>query len=115
MTTWRASGPFGRENEVQAAARRWDVPLQSWQGDTDAWRTAARQAMYDRLREALLRTATPIGDYDARTVQWLAGWEVATTEVVAGLIERAYEAGLRAARTDRAAIEGHQAEGEEGH
>lgn len=102
--TWSAAGPFETERAALDAAQRWEVPYNP--ADAEGWRAAQRQAHGDRLREAIERTGTPVGWYDSRIMSWAGGWEVAITEVFAGLIERAYEAGLRDARTDRAAIDG---------
>jgi hypothetical protein len=49
------------------------------------------------LREACDQAGVTLGAFDARILAWLAGWEPETCAVVAGLITRAYAAGLSAA------------------
>jgi hypothetical protein len=55
------------------------------------------QANLAYLREACDRTSVPLGAFDTRILAWLVGWESETCAVVAGLINRAYAAGLSAA------------------
>jgi hypothetical protein len=77
----------------------------------DAENTPAVRAIYDRVRDpkapqGLLRelssklvldacdaAGVELGDQDRRTIGWLGNWEPHTCQVIAGLIERAYEAG----------------------
>ncbi len=49
------------------------------------------------LREACDLGGVALGAFDARILAWLAGWEPETCAVVAGLVTRAYTAGLNAA------------------
>ncbi|SRR5579875_1313105 len=53
------------------------------------------------LDEACRAAGVRRGAYDYRILAWLAGWEPETCVVVAGLIQRAYLAGL-GERADRA-------------
>jgi hypothetical protein len=50
------------------------------------------------LREACDRAGVALGAFDTRILAWLAGWEPETC-AVAGLVTRAYAAGLGAADT----------------
>lgn len=97
--TWQASGPFDTEQDAAAAATWRHVDTDPY--DNEAWRQARAEAKDLRLHEALHRTGVPVWAYDTRILAWFAGWEPSMVEVVASLIERAYEAGLRDARTDR--------------
>jgi hypothetical protein len=49
------------------------------------------------LRQACDQASVTVGAFDTRILAWLAGWEPETCAVVAGLITRAYAAGLNAA------------------
>lgn len=42
-----------------------------------------------RLREVITAAGVEVGSYDQRILDWLAGWEPQTVEVIAALIERA--------------------------
>jgi hypothetical protein len=103
---WRATGPFDSELEARAAAKRWSDPTvgldrdRSYElaHDSEDWRAGMRDVRRQRLWEALQRTGVKTGRYDNELVVWLDGWEIASVEVVASLIERAYEAGARDAR-----------------
>lgn len=59
------------------------------------WDEAAREILYAPLREA---GVTP-GAFEARTLDWLAGFEQESSGAVANLFRRMYEAG-KAARDD---------------
>jgi hypothetical protein len=100
--TCGASGPFDSELEARAAAKRWSDPsvgldpASSYElgHDTEARRAGMRDVRKQRLWEAFTRTGLKTGRYDNEVVVWVDGWEIASVEVVASLIERAYEAGL---------------------
>ena len=49
------------------------------------------------LRAACEQAGVALGAFDTRILAWLAGWEPETCAVVAGLVTRAYAAGLSAA------------------
>jgi hypothetical protein len=84
-------GPFGTEAEARESL----VHLL-------AGATLSEQASIpDRNHRVLCQTLTAagveLGAYDHLIVTWLAGYEPATVAVVAGLVTRAFEAGLQAA------------------
>jgi hypothetical protein len=59
------------------------------------------------LRETCDRASVTVGTFDAPILAWLAGWEPKTCAVVAGLISRAYTAGLCAAGSTSLLSEQH--------
>ncbi len=42
-----------------------------------------------RLADAIAAAGVELGSYDRRILDWLAGWEPQTVEVIAALVERA--------------------------
>lgn len=63
--------------------------------------------VYSRInREHLLAACqdagVELGTFDLRILNWLAGYEAATAQVVIGLIGRAYAAGIERGRNTRA-------------
>jgi len=79
-------GPYNSEREAHADAMK--------AGSTEP----GAAALGEHQKAALLKAAcaaakVETGHYDDRVIRWLAGWEDATVMVVAGLIERAYQAG----------------------
>lgn len=92
--TWRAARPFPNEHEALTAADRWrHVDVSPY--DNDLWRQAMLRAAQLRLREAIDRTGTPCSAYEHQILDYLARDEPATVEILASLVERAYEAGAR--------------------
>lgn len=89
-----ASGPY--ETELQALADVAGIYARSRQSNR---RGTIDEANLARLRDACERTGVAIGAFDARILAWLAGWEPQTCAVMAGLVTRAYAAGLTAAET----------------
>lgn len=80
--TWPA-GPFETEAEALAVWRR-----ERTQDDLGL-------ALQERMALAIERTGIPVGAYDRRIVAWAGRMlDQSTVEVLASLIERAYEAGL---------------------
>lgn len=75
-------GPYGTEREVIDA-----IGLAERDGVSYAERNAAR------LREVVTAAGVEVGSYDQRILDWLAGWEPQTVEVIAALIERATQRG----------------------
>jgi hypothetical protein len=53
-------------------------------------RRAERQRL---LLDACVRASEPVGAYDAKVIEWLAGQPPAVCAVIAGLIRRAHDAG----------------------
>ena len=47
----------------------------------------------DMLTRACWSSHVEVGQFDARILDWLAGYEPATCAVIAGLVRRAYAAG----------------------
>ena len=79
----RMNGPYETELEAVKAARIWET-----QGQT------MLSASLTMLIEACSAAGVTLGAYDTRTLEWLAGHDQPQRcAVVAGLIERAYEAG----------------------
>ncbi len=99
--TWQASGPFDSELEARAEAGRWSDPTADVDEETayhmrhqpEFYRAGLRDARKHRLWEAFERTGIDTGRYDGELGMWVQDWEIASVEVVASLIERAYEAG----------------------
>ncbi len=97
------TGPYEREEDtfrepLHVAHRRLH---DSWPG---SWRTlpgggrqhigeAARDLALDHLLAACQNAGVELGDFDRRTLTWLAGGEVSTVQVLIGLIARAHAAG----------------------
>lgn len=77
-----AAGPFAAEREARANI----VP-------DPGWRIRTAEGNRARLLAAVAAAGVELGEFDARHLRWLAGWEDTTVEVVACLIERAYRAG----------------------
>jgi len=77
------NGPYETELEAIKAARIWET-----QGQT------MPSASLTMLIEACSDSGLRLGAYDTLTLEWLAGHDQPQRcAVVAGLIERAYEAG----------------------
>jgi hypothetical protein len=76
------TGPFSTGREASEAGKAWPV------GGQDG--PAASLAM---LMDACLGSGVQLGAWDARIVEWLAGFEPSTCAVIAGLICRAHQAG----------------------
>jgi hypothetical protein len=85
-------GPFDSERDARAAALAAVPP--------DEGRTVLSGAQNRQLLgQACEAAGIEMGRYDDRIVEWLSGWEDAICMVVAGLVTRAYAAGM-AARED---------------
>jgi len=50
--------------------------------------------VYRHIVEACDAAGVELGEFDRRTLAWLAGWETATAQVVIGLIVRAHASGV---------------------
>jgi hypothetical protein len=92
------------ETERQARADVAGVYAQRAQSNR---RGVMSEANLAYLREACDRTNVTVGAFDARILAWLAGWEPETCAVLAGLVTRAYAAGLSAAGSTRPLSEQH--------
>jgi len=80
------NGPYETELEAVRAARIWET-----QGQT------MLSASLTMLIEACSAAGVTLGAYETHTLEWLAGHDQPQRcAVVAGLIERAYEAGKAA-------------------
>lgn len=66
-------------------------------GDTDR---RCRNTVMDHVLAACDQAGLEVGAYDRRTLEWLAGWEETTAQVMIGLISRAYAAGVAAGKAD---------------
>ena len=100
--------PSGQDGGAGQAAGT-TAPYETWrQARADVTRVYAQcehssqrgvlgEANLAQLREACDQASVRLGAFDARILAWLAGWEPETCAVVAGLITRAYAAGLKAA------------------
>jgi len=53
-------------------------------------------AVLRHLHQACEARGIPLGAFDKSILRWLTNWEDSTVQVVIGLIERAYAAGLEA-------------------
>jgi hypothetical protein len=89
-------GPFGTEAEARGSL----VHLLA--GATLSEQVSIPDRNHRVLGQALAAAGVELGAYDERILGWLAGFEPATVAVVAGLIGRAYQAGLRAAPDEQA-------------
>lgn len=101
--SWQAAGPFDSELQARAAATRWSDPTAGLDQETvyamahqpELSRAGMRDVRKQRLWEALHRTGVATGRYDNELAVWIEEWQIGAVEVVASLIERAYEAGAR--------------------
>jgi hypothetical protein len=83
-------GPFETERQVRE--------LPAVRAVCDAFGAApgvGRMAPHNErmLRESCVAAGVALGAFDAQVVSWLAGWELGTCAVIAGLISRAHVAG----------------------
>jgi hypothetical protein len=83
MTT----GPFSTEAEAQAAALALGGPPEP------GWSILSEGQRLRMLTAACEAAGVELGDFDARVLSWLAGWEDGMCAVVAGLITRAAAGG----------------------
>ncbi len=70
------SGPYTTEQDALA-----DLP--------DLPTGPPSHARLKQMTDACSTAGVEVGDYDRRVLEWLAGWEPATVQVVADLIRRA--------------------------
>jgi DTW domain-containing protein YfiP len=94
---FRPMGPYASEREALHAAKAWAPSLYASLSD-DAWRQASRQAHEQRLLDALDRTSIDTSAWERNVYFWLARDETSTVEVIASMLERAYDAGRAAER-----------------
>lgn len=81
-------GPYDSERQTH------DSPLLRDIGDVTPARNVHTSINRMHLTKALRKADVNLGTHDRRIVDWLAGWEPSTVQVVIGLISRAYAAGL---------------------
>ncbi|HMG62820.1 MAG TPA: hypothetical protein VK599_07720 [Streptosporangiaceae bacterium] len=89
------NGPYDSERQARAAAHSVVPP----EGGRSILRLAQCRELLDLACEA---AGVETGEYDKRILDWIAGFEDSACMVFAGLVARAYEAGLE----DRAAARG---------
>lgn len=77
------TGPFGTEAEASAAAKALGGPPE------EGWSILSEGQRRLMLTAACEAAGVELGDYDARILRWLSGWEDGICAVVAGLITRA--------------------------
>ncbi len=80
------TGPFQDERQAREAAQQYTGPPGASLTGPPGQLADANQAM---LLDACNAAGVELGEFDARIVAWLAGWERSTVAVVAGLISRA--------------------------
>jgi hypothetical protein len=80
------SGPYATERDALADALPLPAPTT----------LHPREARLTALLDACSTAGVEVGGYDRRVLEWLAGWEPATVQVVADLIRRAYRSGTTA-------------------
>jgi hypothetical protein len=85
-------GPFASERDARAAAL---AAIPPDEGMTILSASQNRQLLGQACEAAGVET----GRFDDLTLDWISGWEDAICAVVAGLVTRAYAAGM-AARED---------------
>ena len=76
------TGPFQTEREAREAAQAWP-----------AGGVASATPNLTMLLDACIGAGVHLGAWDARIVEWLAGYEPSACAVIAGLISRAHQAG----------------------
>lgn len=92
MTDLPVAGPFETREDVRPAVRAaYEAASQSNR------RGVLGEQAHRMLCEAISAAGVELGAYDHRIVQWLAGMEVESCAVMAGIITRAYQAGQRPA------------------
>ncbi len=75
------TGPFGTEREAREAAK------------ASAGGAANGNPNLSMLLDACLGAGVQLGAWDARIVEWLAGYEPSTCAVIASMLIRAHRAG----------------------
>jgi hypothetical protein len=73
------TGPFETERQAREATRQYP-----------AGGAANGNPNLSILLDAVIAAGVPLGAYDRRILEWLAGWEPATCAVIAGLVTRAH-------------------------
>ncbi len=81
-----AVGPYETEHEARQAPAVRDVCETFGREPGPGKMTAPNLRL---LLDAVAAAGVQVGAYDARILEWLAGWEPATCVVIAGLITRA--------------------------
>lgn len=79
-------GPYDTEAQAHtdvAAAVDFGLPARGFTGSP----------LRAYLTASLVESGVELGEYDARIVDWLAGWEPATVQVIVGWVTRAHAAG----------------------
>lgn len=83
----RDCGPYETAEQVRAVvSRAYD--------DSRSGRASLRTSGYAMLNAACSAAEVRTGDFDRQIMDWLAGIEIETCAVFAGLVARAYQAGL---------------------
>jgi hypothetical protein len=77
------AGPFATEAEARAAARTLGGP------PDPGWSILSGEQRRQMLTAACDAAGVGLGDYDARIIGWLAGFEDGACAVIAGLVTRA--------------------------
>lgn len=97
-------GPYAAERDT------YDTPLnRAWlrlpvdHQDLAAQVARSHDLKLEHLVDACAAAGVELGEYDALTLSWLAGFPVGTVQVFIGLIGRAYAAGRAAAAADNIA------------
>jgi hypothetical protein len=85
-------GPFETEREARRAALERGGPARP------GWSILSAAQNRQMLTEACEIAGVSLGAYDREVLDWLAGFEDAACAVVAGLIDRACEAGASRAQ-----------------
>lgn len=89
------SGPYYTKAQAWAepmpqAVRALHAAGRARPGDPDR---LIRDTRRDALLTACSAAGVELGGFDRRIVDWLAGWEDSTVQVVIGLVARAHESG----------------------
>lgn len=96
-------GPYGTEQEASATAAVRQARA--------AWDALTERALSDRqpvagkhvpihlkiMTDACQAAGVELGAFDKRTLEWLANYEDTTCQVIAGMVRRAWRAGLESA------------------
>lgn len=86
-------GPFGSEREALATRAARDA-IAAFDADPGAGKGQPRNLKI--MTDAVKAARVELTGYEQGLFRWLAGWELSSAVVLAGIIDRAYRAGLEA-------------------